>query len=86
MEFVQVRLLTNVAPSKASGDRSGAADTVIRRLFGVGAGIRVENGGNEGNGGRAIPFFCWVDVHGKKFPITKVHGFLSPTRYPTTTQ
>ena len=45
---MQVRLLTNIAPSKASGDRSGAADTVIRRLFDVGAVFRVENGWTGG--------------------------------------
>ena len=39
----------------------------IRRLFDVGAGIRVED---EGTGGRAIQF-CWVDIQGKIFPITK---------------
>ena len=22
--------------------------------------------------------FCWVDIHGKFFPITKLHFFLSP--------
>ena len=27
------------------------------------------------NGGRAISF-CWVDVHGKNFPITKWQVFL----------
>ena len=48
ISFVQVRLRTNIAPSLASGDRSGAAHAVIRRLFGVGAGIRVED---EGDGG-----------------------------------
>ena len=46
----------------------------IRRLFGVGAGIRVETRGNGG----AIQF-CWVDVHVKNFPITKVHAIPSPT-------
>ena len=46
-EFVQVHLLTNIAPSKSAGDRSGAADTVIRRLFRVGAGIRVEMRGTR---------------------------------------
>ena len=29
------------------------------------------------NGGRAISF-CWLDIHGKIFPITKVHVFPSP--------
>ncbi len=71
---MQVDLLTNIAPSKASGDRSGAADAVIRRLFGVGAGIRVETRWNGG----AIQF-CWLDVHGKNLPITKLHTILSPT-------
>ena len=42
---MQVRLLTNLVPSWASGDRSGAAHAVIRRLFDVGAVIRVENDG-----------------------------------------
>ena len=42
---MQVRVRTNIAPSKASGDRSGAADAVIRRLFEVGAVVRVENDG-----------------------------------------
>ena len=45
MGFVQVRLLTNLAPSLALGGRSGAADTVIRRLFDVGAVVRGENDG-----------------------------------------
>ena len=45
MEFVQVRLRTNLVPSKSAGDRSGAAHEVIRRLFFVGAVIRVENDG-----------------------------------------
>ena len=43
MEFVQVHVRTNLAPSKSAGDRSGAADGVIRRLFDVGASIRLEN-------------------------------------------
>ena len=42
---MQVRVRTNIAPSKSAGDRSGAADAVIRRLFDVGAIIRVENDG-----------------------------------------
>ena len=52
----------------------GLPNSVIRRLFDVGAVIRVENGGR---GGRSLQF-CWVDIHGKNFPITKVHFFLSP--------
>ena len=38
---MQVHLLTNVASSLASGDRFGAADAVIRRLFDVIASIRL---------------------------------------------
>ena len=49
VEFVQVRLLTNLVSSLASGDRSGAADAVIRRLFDVGAVIRVETRGERGD-------------------------------------
>ena len=45
---MQVRVRTNIAPSKSAGDRSGAAHAVIRRLFDVGASIRVENDGDAG--------------------------------------
>ena len=45
---MQVRVRTNFAPSKSAGDRSGAAHAVIRRLFGVGAVVRVEDEGDAG--------------------------------------
>ena len=71
VEFVQVRLLTRLVPSKASGDRSGAADAVIRRLFDVGAVVRVETRG----AGNSI---LLESTNEKNFPITKVHAIPSP--------
>ncbi len=52
MEFVQVRVRTNIAPSNAFGQVQMLQEIVlgrlrgrIRRLFDVGAIIRVENDG-----------------------------------------
>ena len=61
---MQVRLLTNLVPSKSAGDRSGAADGVIRRLFDVGAGIRVENDGKRSAfyGERVLDIVSYVVV------------------------
>ena len=52
----------------------GFPNSVIRRLFDVGAVIRVET---RGDGRRAVQF-CWVVTDGKNFPITKLHAILSP--------
>ena len=74
---MQVRVRTNMSdpfPKKIVRERLtefGFPNSVIRRLFDVGAVIRVETRG------RAIQF-CWVVTDGKNFPITKLHAILSP--------